>query len=449
MIKRRDFVTRSAGVLATTSAATSIGHGFSILQGRPNDTIRVAVVGVRGQGNAHIREYLRMENVEIAALCDIDNSVMTRRADEIEKASGKRPKGYVDLRKLLEDKSIDAISIATPNHWHSLMGIWACQAGKDVYLEKPCSHTFWEGRKVVEAARKYNRIVQHGTNSRGSVALREAMQKLEEGVIGDVYMARGLCFKWRDTIGKKEDAPVPEGVDYDLWLGPAPQRAFNPNRFHYNWHWNWDYGNGDIGNQGIHEMDIARWGLGVTLPTKVMSMGGHYMFDDDQKTPNTQIAALEYDRKGKKVMLVFEVRHWMTNNEAGIGQRRDANGLVTDSNCIGNVFYGSEGFMAIDGYTSYQTFLGKKQEPGPSRREGGSTWVNFIQAVRSRKREELVADIEEGHLSSAAMHLANISYLTGRSIDFDPVKEQIRNDAAANAMLRRTYRAPFVVPEKV
>ena len=449
MIKRRDFVTRSAGVLATTSAATRIGHGFSILQGRPNDTIRVAVVGVRGQGNSHIREYLRMENVEIAALCDIDNSVMARRADEIEKASGKRPKGYVDLRKLLEDKSIDAISVATPNHWHSLMGIWACQAGKDVYLEKPCSHTFWEGRKVVEAARKYNRIVQHGTNSRGSVALREAMQKLEEGVIGDVYMARGLCFKWRDTIGRKEDAPVPEGVDYDLWLGPAPQRAFNPNRFHYNWHWNWDYGNGDIGNQGIHEMDIARWGLGVTLPTKVMSMGGHYMFDDDQKTPNTQIAALEYDRKGKKVMLVFEVRHWMTNNEAGIGQRRDANGLVTDSNCIGNVFYGSEGYMAIDGYTSYKTYLGKKQEPGPSRREGGSTWVNFIQAVRSRKREDLVADIEEGHLSSAAMHLANISYLTGRSIDFDPVKEQIRNDAAANAMLRRTYRAPFVVPEKV
>ena len=449
MIKRRDFVTRSAGVLATTSAATKIGEGFSILQGRPNETIRVAVVGVRGQGNAHIREYLRMENVEIAALCDIDNSVMARRSDEIEKASGKRPKGYVDLRKLLEDKSIDAISVATPNHWHSLMGIWACQAGKDVYLEKPCSHTYWEGRKVVEAARKYNRIVQHGTNSRGSVALREAMQKLEEGVIGDVYMARGLCFKWRDTIGKKVDAPVPEGVDYDLWLGPAPKRAFNPNRFHYNWHWNWDYGNGDIGNQGIHEMDIARWGLGVTLPTKVMSMGAHYMFDDDQTTPNTQVATLEYDRKGKKVMLVFEVRHWMTNNEAGIGQRRDADGLVTDSNCIGNIFYGSEGFMAIDGYTSYKTYLGKKQEPGPSRREGGSTWVNFIQAVRSRKREDLVADIEEGHLSSAAMHLANISYLTGRSIDFDPVKEQIRNDAAANAMLRRTYRAPFVVPEKV
>lgn len=290
MINRRDFVARSAGAVASASTLSGLNGGFSVLAGSPNDTIRVAVVGVRGQGNAHIREYLRMPNVEIAALCDIDPAELNRRLGEIEKASGKRPAAYSDIRKLLEDKSIDAISVATPNHWHSLMGIWACQAGKDVYLEKPCSHTFWEGRKVVEAARKYNRIVQHGTNSRGSVALREAMQKINEGVIGDVYMARGLCFKWRDTIGRKPDGAVPAGVDYDLWLGPAPKRPFNPNRFHYNWHWNWDYGNGDIGNQGIHEMDIARWGLGVTLPTRVMSMGSHYMFDDDQQTPNTQVA---------------------------------------------------------------------------------------------------------------------------------------------------------------
>jgi predicted dehydrogenase len=353
----------------------------------------------------------------------------------------------VDIRKLLEDKTIDAISIATPNHWHSLMGVWACQAGKDVYVEKPCSHSYWEGKQLVIAARKYNRIVQHGTNSRSTVALREAMQKLRDGVIGDVYMARGLCFKWRDTIGKKPDSPVPQGVDYDLWLGPAPARPFNPNRFHYNWHWNWDYGNGDIGNQGIHEMDICRWGLGVTLPTKVFSMGGHFMFDDDQVTPNTQVANLEFDKNGKKVMIVFEVRHWMSNNEAGIGQRRDDKGF--NSNCIGNIFYGSDGYMAIEGYNSYKTFLGKTQEPGPSRREGGSNWENFIKAVRSRKREDLNADIEEGHFSSALMHLANISYRIGRSIEFDPAKEQIVRDGAANAMLRQKYRAPFVVPEKV
>jgi predicted dehydrogenase len=448
-MKRREFIKSSAEAAAAGTAVGTLGINIKTFAGSPNDTIRVAVVGVRGQGNSHIREYIGMQNVEVAAICDVDESELKKRCGEIEKRTGKKPKEYADIRKLLEDKSIDAISIATPNHWHSLMGIWACQAGKDVYVEKPCSHTYWEGKQLVAAARKYNRIVQHGTNSRSTVALREAMQKLREGVIGDVYMARGLCFKWRDTIGKKPDGTAPPGVDYDLWLGPAPQRPFNPNRFHYNWHWNWDYGNGDIGNQGIHEMDIARWGLGVELPTKVCSMGGHFMFDDDQVTPNTQVASMEFNKDGKKVMLVFEVRHWMSNNEAGIGQRRDDKGLVMDSNCIGNIFYGSEGYMAIEGYNSYKTFLGRKQEQGPSRREGGSNWENFIKAVRSRKREDMNADIQEGHLSSALMHLANISYLVGRSIEFDPAKEQIVKDQEANAMLKRKYRAPFVVPEKV
>jgi predicted dehydrogenase len=444
-INRRDFIKSSA----EAAAVGSLGFNIKTRAGSPNDTIRVAVVGVRGQGNSHIREYMRMENVEIAALCDVDESQLKLRSGEVEKSKNKKPAEFVDIRKLLEDKSIDVISIATPNHWHSLMGIWACQAGKDVYIEKPCSHTFWEGKQLVAAARKYNRIVQHGTNSRSTPALREAMQKMKEGVIGEVYMSRGLCFKWRDTIKKTQDGEVPAGVDYDLWLGPAPKRPFNPNRFHYNWHWNWDYGNGDIGNQGIHEMDICRWGLGVTLPEKVCSMGGHFMFADDQQTPNTQISTLEFNKGGKKVMLVFEVRHWMTNNEAGIGQRRDEKGLVTDSNCIGNVFYGSEGYLAIEGYNSYKTFLGKKQEPGPSRRESSSNWVNFIQAVRSRKREDLNAEIEEGHLSSALVHLSNISYRLGRSIDFDPVKEEVVNDPDATAMLRRKYRRPFVVPEKI
>lgn len=448
-IDRRDFIKSSAGAAAVASTTKALGFNLTHYAGSPNGTIRVAIVGIRGQGNVHIKEYAKMADVEIAAICDVDESILKKRCQEIEQATGKKPKEFVDIRKVLEDKSIDAVSIATPNHWHSLMGIWACQAGKDVYVEKPCSHTFWEGKQLVAAARKYNRIVQHGTNSRSTAALREAMQKLQEGVIGDVYMARGLCFKWRDTIGKKQDEAVPQGVDYDLWLGPAPKRPFNQNRFHYNWHWNWDYGNGDIGNQGIHEMDICRWGLGVTLPTKVCSMGGHFMFDDDQVTPNTQVSSLEFNKNGKKVLLVFEVRHWMSNNEAGIGQRLDEKGLVTDNNCIGNVFYGSEGYMAIEGYNSYKTFLGKKHEPGPERKSGGSNWENFIKAVRSRKREEMNADIQEGHLSAALMHLANISYRVGRSLDFDPVKEQIIKDPEANAMLRRKYREPFVVPEKV
>lgn len=448
MNNRRDFIKSSAAATAVSAAGT-LGFNLTSYAGSPNGTIRVACVGVKAQGNSHIREYLKMPNVEIAAICDVDEKVRNQRIGEIEKASGKKPKEYVDIRKLLEDKSIDAISIATPNHWHSLMGIWACQAGKDVYIEKPCSHSYWEGKQLVAAARKYNRIVQHGTNSRSTVALREAMQKLKEGVIGEVYMSRGLCFKWRDTIGKKPDSAVPAGVDYDLWTGPAPKRPFNENRFHYNWHWNWDYGNGDIGNQGIHEMDICRWGLGVTLPTKVFSMGGHFMFDDDQNTPNTMVSNLEFDVNGKKKIIVFEVRHWMSNNEGGIGQRKDEKGLVRDSNVIGNIFYGSEGYMTIEGYNSYKTFLGRKQEPGPSRSEGGSNWANFIKAVQSRKREDLNADIEEGHLSSALMHLANISYRTGHCLEFDPVKEVIAGNPKANAMLRDKYRAPFVVPEKV
>ncbi len=437
-MNRRQFVTTSA----SAALASTLGSRINAANKSANDTVRVAVVGFRGQGGGHIRNYLRMQNVEVAALCDVDPTVMAKGVADVEKASGKKPQIFTDIRKLLEDKSIHAISIATPNHWHSLMGIWACQAGKDVYVEKPCSHTYWEGQKLVDAARKYNRIVQHGTNSRSSVALREAMQLLREGVIGDVYMARGLCFKWRDTIGRKPDGATPDGVDYDLWLGPAPKRPFNPNRFHYNWHWNWDYGNGDLGNQGIHEMDICRWGLGVTAPTKVSSMGGHFMFDDDQQTPNTQVSTMEFNKDGKKVMLVFEVRHWMTNHEAGIGEGKD-------SNTIGNVFYGSKGYMAIDGYTSYKVFLGREQQPGPARQAGGSTWENFIQAVRSRKRTDLHAEIEEGHLSSALVHFANISYKTGRTIDFDATKGQIVNDAEANRMLRRYYRDPFTVPDKV
>jgi len=441
---RRDFLKSSAG-----AAVSTLGFNIKSSAGSPNDTVRIACVGVRQQGNAHLGAYTKMANVEVAAICDIDESVRRQRCEQVEKAVGKRPAEFTDIRKLLEDKSIDAISIAVPNHWHSLMAIWAIQAGKDVYVEKPCSHTFWEGKQLVAAARKYNRIVQHGTNSRSTAALREAMQKLKEGVIGDVYMARGLCYKWRDTIGKKPDGPVPTGVDYELWLGPAPKRAFNPNRFHYNWHWNWDYGNGDIGNQGIHEMDICRWGLGVALPKKVNSMGGHFMFDDDQQTPNTMISTMEFDKNGKKAMIVFEVRHWICNNEAGIGQKSDDQGLQSDTNCIGNIFYGSEGYLAIEGYNSYKTFLGKKREPGPSRREGGSNYENFIKAVRGHKREDLNAEIEEGFLSSSLVHLANISYRLGRSIDFDPVKQHVIKDDEATAMLRRTYREPFVVPEKV
>ena len=426
---------------------SSAAVGAAVLKAAPsiNDTVRVACVGIRGQGKAHIHMYSQMPTVEIAALCDVDESVLNQRTQEMVSAGKKKPTGYTDVRKLLEDKSIDAISIATPNHWHSLMGIWACQAGKDVYVEKPCSHNIFEGRQLVRAAQQYNRIVQHGTNSRSGVAVREAVQKMREGVIGEVYMARGLCFKWRDSIGHKPEGPVPAGVDYNLWTGPAPLHAFTPNRFHYNWHWFWDYGNGDIGNQGIHEMDVARWGLGVKYPTRVSAMGGHFMFDDDQQTPNTMVANFEFDEGGKKKMLVFEVRHWMSNHEAGIGE----GGKKKDSNTVGNTFYGSKGYLVIDGYGQYKTWLGRDQEPGPARTEGGNNWANFIEAVRSRKQSDLNAPIEEGYMSTVLVHLANISYRLGRSLEFDAQNLSCKGDPEATRMFTRQYRAPFVVPEKV
>jgi predicted dehydrogenase len=434
-MNRRHFLMSSAAAgAAALKAAPSI-----------NDTVRVACVGIRGQGRAHIHVYSQMPTVEIAALCDVDESVLNQRTQEMVSAGKKKPAGYTDVRKLLEDKSIDAISIATPNHWHSLIGIWACQAGKDVYVEKPCSHNIFEGRQLVRAAEKYNRIVQHGTNSRSGVAVREAVQKMRDGLIGEVYMARGLCFKWRDTIGRKPEEAVPAGVDYDLWTGPAPLHAFTRNRFHYNWHWFWDYGNGDIGNQGIHEMDIARWGLGVKYPSRVSAIGGHFMFDDDQQTPNTMVANFEFDEGGKKKMLVFEVRHWMTNHEAGIGE----GGKKKDSNTVGNTFYGSKGYLAIDGYGQYKTWLGRDQEPGPSRNEDGNNWANFIEAVRSRKQSDLNAPIEEGYMSTVLVHLANISYRLGRTLEFDAQNLSCKGDPEATRMFTRQYRAPFVVPEKV
>ena len=423
------------------SAASAAG---SAALASPNDTIRVACVGIRGRGVSHIKAYTSLPNVELAALCDIDESVLNKRAGEVQSSTGKKPALFTDIRKVLEDKSIDAISIATPNHSHTLQTIWSVQAGKDVYVEKPCSHNIFEARQIVAAARKYNRIVQHGSQSRSSAGAQEAVQKLREGVIGDVYMARGLCYKWRDTIGRKQAEAVPSGVHYDQWLGPAPKREFTQNRFHYNWHWHWDYGNGDIGNQGIHQMDVARWGLGVKYPFRVSSMGGHFMFDDDQETPNTQVAMLEFNEDGKHKLMVFEVRHWITNGESTVGGR---------GNAIGDLFYGSKGYMSMGG--GYQTFLGKEQEPGPKwdRSRGGEGdgghFGNFLAAMRSRKPSDLNAEIEEGAVSTVLMHLANLSYRLGRTLNFDAATMTCKGDSEANKMFTRNYRAPYVVPVKV
>jgi predicted dehydrogenase len=432
-MNRRHFLMGTAGVLASTSL-----RGMQ----SPNNTVRVAVVGCGGRGQNHVDGWARLANVEVVALCDVDESHFAPKLKSLETKGKPKPATYVDMRKMLEDKNIDAVSIASPNHWHTLQSIWACQAGKDVYVEKPCSHNVFESQQIVAAARKYTRIVQQGSQSRSSPALQEAVARLREGEFGDVYMSRGLCFKWRDTIGRTPPSPVPAGVDYDLWTGPAPKRAFTKNRFHYNWHWFWDTGNGDLGNQGIHEVDIARWGLGVEYPTKISSIGGKFMFDDDQETPNTMTTAWEFDVNGVKKMMNFEVRHWISNHEAGVGG--DAPG-----NTIGNQFYGSKGYLVIDNYNKYWSFMGKAQTPGPTATKGETHYQNFIDAVRSRKREDLTAEIAEGAISCDLMHLANISYRVGRTIQWDAKTRTCVGDKQATALLTRDYRAPFVVPAKV
>jgi len=409
-----------------------------------NDRVRVAVVGIRGMGFGHIKANAALKNCEVAALCDVDQNLVPERVKWLQDNGHPKPKIYPDIRRLLEDPSIDAICVATPNHWHALAGVWAAQAGKHSTLEKPGTHNFFEGKKLIEASRKYNVLIQHHAERRAHSGFKDAVAFMRKGGIGEIYMAKGICYKWRNTIGRKAEEPVPAGVDYDLWLGPAPKRPFTRNRFHYNWHWHWDYGNGDLGNQGAHQMDIARWGLGVTYPTKISSMGGRYMFDDDQETANTQMCLFEFPnpngRGDKKSLLQFEVRHWMSNDEAELG---------SNDNIIGNLFYGSEGYLAINLGGQWRTYLGKKREPGPSGRGSGEMFQNFIDAIRANDRTKLEGDIAEGHPSCALLHFANTSYRLGRTLNFDPKTERYIGDEEANAMLTRPYRKPFVVPDKV
>jgi len=468
---RRKFLQTSAGL--AVGGAGLAGNSKKVLGA--NDRVRLAVCGIRGRGFAHVEGYSRIPNAEVAAICDVDDNVLRERVSDMEKTGIPKPKTYVDVRQLLEDKSIDAVSIATPNHWHSLMAIWACQAGKDVYVEKPCSHNWWEGHQLVLASRRYNRIVQHGTQSRSSQAVMQGIGKIQSGLIGDLYLSRGLCFKWRDTIGHAAVEPVPAGVDYNLWTGPAPNHGFTQNRFHYNWHWLWCYGNGDIGNQGIHQVDLARWGLGVGFPNRVSALGGHFMFDDDQETPNTLNCAFEYDLPGgKRKMLEFEVRHWIANHEGEIGVESDREQheapkqeghpklgpLAGTRNTIGNIFYGSKGYLSMDeDADTHKVWLGKEATPGPAADVGGDFnqvgqghFENFIACVRSRRREDLHAPIEDGHISCTLVHLANASYRLKRMINFNPETQRVIDDPEADLLLRdgdRGYRAPFVVPEEV
>ncbi len=440
---RRHFLLAASA--ATLAAATATAKDS-------NSRLRVALIGLGGRARRHLTAFLELagDNVELAALCDVDALALAGNVAEVERQTKRKPAAYDDMRRVFDDKSIDAVSFATPNHWHALGTIWACQAGKDVYVEKPASHNIYEGRMAVKAARKYGRIVQHGTQCRSSVKIREGIEQLHKGVIGRVYMARGMAYKTRQDLKLTSGKP-PAGLDLNQWCGPAPVRNFAVKPRGFQWHSLWNYGNGEIGNQGVHQMDVIRWGMQLDEhPSRIQSMGGTYVHKGDQETPGVQTATFQY--KDRDILVDFAVRDGYTPTEAGMG---DAYPFVDGRNAVGVIFFGTEGYMIFPDYSSYRTFLGPKRAPGPSTSDRSDPMVdlphfkNFLQAVRSRKQDQLTAEIEEGHKSAALCHLANIAYRLGRTVEFDPAKERFVSDAEADKMLSREYRKPFVVPAEV
>ncbi len=486
---RRDFM---KGTMAAGAAMALIGPNSRVLGA--NDRLRIAVVGTGGQGGGHIKYFNKEEQgVHVVAICDADRHQAETKAVAFEKKNGRKLKIYTDVRELLEDGNIDAITSATPNHWHSLITIWACQAGKDVYIEKPVSHNIWEGRKMVEAARKYNRIVQTGTQKRSSMAHKTAYKWLNDGNLGRVNWVRSLCYKARYegtngiVNGTNGPVPVPETVDYNLWCGPAEMEPLRREKLHYKWHWVWNTGNGDLGNQGIHEMDLGRWAVGdPKLAPRVMSFGGRFRVNDAGETANTQIIFLDY----KPAPLIFEVRglpRYKGSKAMDVWRRTGTNiGVVVQ--CENGYWAAGDGGGRIYDNDNSRT---DKQFVGGG---GGSHHQNFIDAVRSHKVSDLNADIEKGHYSSALCHMGNISYRMGRQMSVSEARNSIDNEYVmdsfermlehlnvnevdlekepitmgpmltmnpnrerfvgeysdmANMFVKRNYREPFVVPDKV
>ena len=449
-VKRRAFIKKSLAA----SAGLAIGAPMYIkgfVQNKPSDVINVAVAGINGRGgiyggSGHMASFTKIKDSRVVAVCDIDQNLFPMAIKELEKLGGDKPKTFVDFRDMLDDKGIDVVSIATPGYWHALQTIWACQAGKDVYVEKPLSYNVVEGRRMVEAARKYNRVVQTGMNYRSNRITQKAVQLLHDGVIGDIYMGRGTVYGFRGNIGRVPDSPVPDGVNWDLYRGPAPMIPFNKNHFHYNWHWFWDTSTGEFGNNGVHYMDRVRWAMKKNEhPKKISCSGGYYVWDSDQEVPNLQVATFEYS---DGTIMELEVRS-----------------LYTPSEGDSMLFLGSKGYAQLAG-NSFQTFLGSKKEPGlnittkdleadPRRNEFDKAriefhYVNFLDCVKSRKWQDLNADVLEGHLSASMMHLGNIAYRTGRKLTFNGQTEKFVKDKDANTYLtRQEYRKPYVLPKEV
>jgi predicted dehydrogenase len=426
--------------LVTAAAASLIGtRGWA----GANDRIRIAILGLGGRGGDHLKLTAQIPGVEVATFCDPDETQLQKRGAQFEQLTGKKPAFEQDLRRVLDDKSIDAVTIATCNHWHALAAIWACQAGKHVYVEKPVCHDLFEGRQMIAASQKYNRMMQGGTQRRSNGYFRRAIQALHKGVIGDVYMARCIHYQLRETLGFKPPEPPPSTLNWDVWVGPGPMQPFHRNLVHYNWHWFWDFGNGELANNGIHYIDIARWGLKRGLPSRIHSTGGRFGYKDQGQTPNTQVTTCEY---ADGAQLVVEIRGRYTNAEEGMKS--------------GVIFYGSKGYMIarltddraevyLEGSQKPEPPLGKLEDVDRYAEDQLSHFHNFFDAIRANKRDLLTAEINESYQSTAITLLGNISYRLKRELRFDPVRQRFIGDEEANAMIAGKYRAPFTVPEKL
>jgi predicted dehydrogenase len=421
-LNRRDFLKASAAASALPALSAAR------VADKANERIVVAVMGVRNRGRDLLRGFSAFDDVEIGTICEVDANIVPAALKSVDSRQKRTPKIEKDVRKVLEDKDVTALAISAPDHWHALAAVWACQAGKHVYVEKPISHNLVEGRRMVEAARKHSCVVQVGTQRRSSAHVASAAEFVRAGKLGKVPFARTWIAGERKTIGHKSDGPVPEGVDYDLWTGPAPVRPFNPNRFHYNWHWFWDYGTGELGNNGIHGLDVARHVLGLDAPERITCGGGKYFYDDDQETPDTQVVSFDFAH----TCLVWEHRIW-----AKTGLEGEPWGVILYGE-KGTLIFDRKGWHVADGVEASD-----KDGDDMQRKH----LRNFLDCIRSGQRP--IADIEEGHKSTRLCHLGNIAYRVSRTLRFDPATEMILEDADANRLLSRTYRKPFVVPTRL
>ncbi len=450
-ITRRELL-KAAGRTGVAVGAATIASGLhGSVASVANDRVRLAIVGVRGRGGVLARKFAARSDAEVAYLCDVDESLLPPLSSEIEQTQKPRPKIVNDFRRALDDKSLDAIVVATPDHWHALATIWGCQAGKDVYVEKPVSHSPWEGRKMVEAARKHDRIVQVGTQNRSAAYCKAAKEYIESGKLGTVHMVRVINQKEWPNAPAVADSATPAGLNWDMWTGPAPQSTYNAN-FHNAWNHFWHFSGGDIINDGVHQLDLARWLIGKAYPQSVYSTGGRFAAKGVFESPDTQVAVYQFD----DVVMNFELTlytPYMIKSDAAL---RDSDMFpYWPQNAERIEIYGSQGLMLVGRHgCGWQVYdRPKDRRPVIADQQNGpfpddEHFENFIQSIRTRKLPN--ADIEEGHRSTLLCQLANISYrLGGRKLIVDANTETIVDDAEANQMLKREYRSPWVVPENV